>query len=69
MLVAAAFVLGRRSRQRAGSAGVGSVVLGLALQDTVSDLFVGISLISDRHFKEGDLIVSDGVAGGILQMD
>lgn len=49
--------------------GVGSVVLGLALQDTVSGLFAGMSLLSGRHFKEGDWIESGGVEGRIVHMN
>jgi hypothetical protein len=49
--------------------GVGSVVLGLALQDTVSGLFAGMSLLSGRHFKEGDWIESNGFEGRIVQMN
>lgn len=49
--------------------GVGSVVLGLALQDTVSGLFAGVSLLSGRHFKEGDWIESGGLEGRIVHMN
>lgn len=49
--------------------GVGSVVLGLALQDTVSGLFAGMSLLSGRHFKEGDWIESGGIEGRIVHMN
>lgn len=49
--------------------GVGSVVLGLALQDTVSGLFAGMSLLSGRHFKEGDWIESGDFEGRIVQMN
>ena len=49
--------------------GVGSVVLGLALQDTVSGLFAGMSLLSGRHFKEGDWIESGGIEGKIVHMN
>lgn len=73
VLLAAAFVAssiwGVDLGNMLAALGVGSVVLGLALQDTVSGLFAGISLISGRHFKEGDWIESDGVAGRIVQMD
>ncbi|OYY62623.1 MAG: hypothetical protein B7Y51_08380 [Burkholderiales bacterium 28-67-8] len=49
--------------------GVGSVVLGLALQDTLSGLFAGVSLMSGRHFKEGDWIESGEISGRIVKMD
>lgn len=42
-------------------AGVVGLVLGIALQDTLSNIFSGISLLMDAPFRTGDLIVlSDG---------
>jgi len=49
--------------------GVGSVVLGLALQDTLSGLFAGVSLLSGRQFKEGDWIEFGEASGKIVKMD
>lgn len=49
--------------------GVGSIVIGLALQDTLSALFAGVSLMSGRHFKEGDWIEVEDVFGRIVHMD
>jgi len=40
--------------QMLAALGVGSIVLGLALQDTLGSLFAGITLISARQFKVGD---------------
>jgi small-conductance mechanosensitive channel/CRP-like cAMP-binding protein len=36
--------------------GVGSVVIGLALQDTLGSLFSGIALVSARDFRVGDWV-------------
>jgi small-conductance mechanosensitive channel/CRP-like cAMP-binding protein len=36
--------------------GVGSVVIGLALQDTLGSLFSGIALVSARSFRVGDWV-------------
>lgn len=41
-------------------AGVIGLVLGLALQDTLSNVFSGISLIADTPFRSGDLIRLEG---------
>lgn len=41
-------------------AGVIGLVLGLALQDTLSNVFSGISLIADTPFRTGDLITLSG---------
>lgn len=49
--------------------GVGSVVIGLALQDTLSGLFSGVSLMSGRFFREGDWIEFEEASGRIVKMD
>lgn len=40
--------------------GIGSMVIALALQDTLSNLVSGFLLLADRPFKVGDYIVVDG---------
>lgn len=49
--------------------GVGSVVLGLALQDTLSGVFSGFSLLSGNQFRIGDWLKVDDVEGKIEGMD
>ena len=49
--------------------GVGSIVLGLALQDTVGGLFAGITLISARQFKVGDWLQTGDVTGKVLTVN
>jgi len=49
--------------------GVGSVVLGLALQDTLSGLFAGIAIISGRHFKQDDWLQVGDKVGRVIAMD
>ncbi|MBI3854085.1 MAG: mechanosensitive ion channel family protein [Planctomycetes bacterium] len=43
-----------------------SVVIGLALQESLSNIFAGIMLTIDRPFKAGDWIEIDGKEGKIL---
>ncbi len=73
VLVASAFVASEIWAVDLGSMlaalGVGSVVLGLALQDTLSGLFAGVSLLSGRQFKEGDWIEFGEASGKIVKMD
>ncbi len=73
VLVASAFVASEIWEVDLGgllaALGVGSVVLGLALQDTLSGLFAGVSLMSGRHFKEGDWIEFGEASGRIVRMD
>lgn len=49
--------------------GVGSVVLALALQDPLSNLFSGILLIFDRPFNVGDTIQSGDVEGEVVEVN
>jgi len=51
----------------AGSA-IASVVLGLALQDTLGNLFAGLSLQLERPFEVGDLISVGQETGRVLQI-
>ncbi len=49
--------------------GVGSIVLGLALQDTLGGLFAGITLISARQFNVGDWIKAGDVVGQVVTVN
>jgi small-conductance mechanosensitive channel len=45
-----------------------TVVLGLALQDTLGNLFAGLALSLEKPFSEGDWIVVDGIEGRVEHM-
>lgn len=49
--------------------GVGGIVLGLALQDTLSAIFAGLSMVSTRNFKEGDWLNTGDYSGRVVDMD
>lgn len=49
--------------------GLGSIVIGLALQDTLGSIMSGIALLSERPFSEGDWIHVDGVEGRVVEMN
>ena len=49
--------------------GVGSIVIGLALQDTLGNLFSGIALLFERPFTEGDWIEVDGTTGKVIEIN
>lgn len=49
--------------------GVGSVVIGLALQDTLGSLFAGIAMVSARQFRVGDWIRFGNEEGVVLSMN
>ena len=51
------------------SLGVAGIVLGFALQSTLSNIFGGISLILDKNFKTGDTVkLSSGELGDIVDI-
>ena len=49
--------------------GLGSFVLGLALQDTLGNLFSGIALVYERPFAVGDMIEVHGKKGRVVEMN
>ena len=48
--------------------GIGSIVLGLALQDTLGNVFSGIALLFERPFGVGDWIKVGDTIGEVLQI-
>ena len=55
--------------QMLAALGVGSIVLGLALQDTLGGLFAGITLISARQFQIGDWLKTNDVIGQVISIN
>ena len=55
--------------QMLAALGVGSIVLGLALRDTLGGLFAGITLISTRQFKIGDWLKAGDVIGKVITVN
>ena len=49
--------------------GVSSIVLGLALQDTLGNLFNGITIINERPFQIGDYVEIDGHVGKVIEVN
>nr|WP_294523022.1 mechanosensitive ion channel domain-containing protein [uncultured Rhodopila sp.] len=49
--------------------GIGSVVLGFALQQYVGNLLSGLSLLSSKRFGIGDWLVVDGSPARVVEMD
>ncbi len=49
--------------------GLGSFVIGLALQDTLGNLFSGIALVYEKPFTEGDYIEVEGQRGQVIEMN
>lgn len=64
----AAFVFGAPIGTLVATSGAVAIVLGLALQNTLADLFSGIALTLGRPFSIGDWIqLADGTEGRVVQ--
>ena len=72
IVIGAAIVLSVVWRQDLGgliaALGVGSIVLGLALQETLGNLMSGIALFFERPFSAGDWISVGGKSGQVVQI-
>lgn len=55
--------------QVAAAAGVGSLVIALALQDTLSNLVSGFLLIVESPFKVGDWILVGQIEGEVIEIN
>jgi small-conductance mechanosensitive channel len=49
--------------------GIGSLVIGLALQDTLGNLFSGVALLFERPFEIGDWLEVDGHKGKVIEVN
>ncbi|MEL6900380.1 MAG: mechanosensitive ion channel family protein [Cyanobacteria bacterium J06606_4] len=49
--------------------GVGGVVLGFALQDTLGNLFSGVALLFEKPFEIGDWLEVDGQKGKVIEVN
>ncbi|GGF88450.1 membrane protein [Azorhizobium oxalatiphilum] len=52
-----------------GALGIGSVVLGLALQNVIGGLVAGVIVFSGRHFGLGDWLTIDDAPAKVVQID
>ena len=55
--------------QAAQALGVGSLVIALALQDTLSNLVSGFLLLTDSPFKKGDWIQVGNLKGQVVDIN
>ena len=64
------FVFGLSLRGVLATSGIIAIVLGLALQSTLGDVFSGLSLSIEKPYRIGDEILLEGGAGGeVIQMN
>ncbi len=46
--------------------GIVSVIVGLALQDAIRDIFNGINIVTDRYFRVGDVVRYGDIEGKVI---
>jgi len=64
------FVFGWPLQGLLATSGILAIVLGLALQSTLSDLFSGISLSIEKPYELGDeILLEGGIEGEVVQMN
>lgn len=69
IVAAAGYVLELPVKGLLATSGVVAIVVGLALQSTLSDVFSGIVLNTTKPYQVDDWIMIDGVEGKVLDID
>lgn len=68
-VAALAFVFELPVRGVVATSGALAIVLGLAIQSTLSDVFAGIVINTTEPYQIGDWVAIDGVEGKVLEMN
>ncbi|MDD0976651.1 mechanosensitive ion channel family protein [Pseudomonas fontis] len=69
IVAAAAYVMQLPVKGLLATSGVMAIVIGLALQSTLSDVFSGIVLNTTRPYQIDDVISIDGTEGKVIDID
>jgi small-conductance mechanosensitive channel len=69
VVASVAFVLALPVRGLVATSGALAIVLGLAIQSTLSDVFAGIVLNTTEPYHVGDWVAFDDVEGKVLEMN
>lgn len=69
IIAAAGYVLDLPVKGLLATSGVVAIVVGLALQSTLSDVFSGIVLNTTKPYQLGDWISIDGIDGKVVEID
>lgn len=68
VVIAVLNALGINVTSLVAGVGIASIVIGLALQDTMTDILAGISMILDDQFNVGDYVEINGFEGTITEV-
>lgn len=66
---AMAYVLDLPVRGLLATSGAMAIILGLAVQSTLSDVFSGLVINTTQPYQVGDQIVIDGIEGRVIEMN
>ncbi|MFP3608375.1 mechanosensitive ion channel domain-containing protein, partial [Paraburkholderia sp. SIMBA_053] len=69
VVAALGFVLELPVRGLVATSGALAIVLGLAIQSTLSDVFAGIVINTTEPYHIGNWVIIDGVEGKVLEMN
>jgi small-conductance mechanosensitive channel len=69
IVAAASYLLELPVKGLLATSGVMAIVIGLALQSTLSDVFSGIVLNTTKPYQVDDWIIVDGIEGKVLDID
>ena len=61
-------VLGINVTSIIAGVGIASIVIGLALQDTMTDILAGVSIVLDDEFNVGDYVEINGFEGTVIEL-
>lgn len=68
-MVIYSWVWGREIEGALTALGVGSVVIGLALQEPLGNIVSGLMLLFERPLNVGDWVAADGVTGKVIEIN
>lgn len=68
-MVIYSYVWGQEIQGALTALGVGSVVIGLALQEPLGNIVSGLMLLFERPLKVGDWISAEGVTGKVIEIN
>lgn len=69
MVAAAAYIMQLPVKGLLATSGVVAIVLGLALQNTLGDVFSGIVLNTTKPYRLDDWVSIDGIEGKVIEID
>jgi len=67
-IITALYNVGIKVTTLLGTLGIGGIAFALAAQDTIKNIFGGITIFTDRTYRIGDVIKFDSVEGTVMDI-